>query len=147
MAVRFARSAPSDFQSCFDIQSMLIQTLNPQRGTQQSGSENSFATWALPDCIHAENCSITSIEGTGFWIVLFWVLGSLVVGLIARTQDHSAGAWTILSLICSPLIGGMFLLSRGKGRTTCPYCHDLMDVDEVFCRTCGNRRPPDTIYE
>lgn len=78
---------------------------------------------------------------------LAWVVGALLVGLIARTQEHSAGAWFVLSLIASPLIAGMFLLSRGKGRTTCPYCQDLMDVDEVYCKTCGNRRPPEVVFD
>lgn len=82
------------------------------------------------------------VETGGMEFVLAWVGLSVLVGFAARWMKHSAGAWFVISLIASPLVGGMFLLSRGKGRRTCPFCQDLNDVEVVYCYTCGCEMPP-----
>lgn len=76
-------------------------------------------------------------------IFLIWVWLSVFVGFAAWWREHSGWGWFILSMIISPLVAGLFLLTRGKGRTTCPNCHDLVDNEEVFCRTCGMMMPRD----
>ena len=74
-------------------------------------------------------------------IFLIWIWLSVLVGLAAWWQRHSGWGWFVLSMIISPLVAGLFLLTRGKGRTTCPSCHDLVDKEEVVCQTCGNMMP------
>ena len=101
---------------------------DPEKQIQQAPTD-------LPLTNFAENAGFFGI-GTAE-SVLVWVGLSAVVGACARWQQHSALGWFFLSLIISPVIAGVFLLSRGQGRTTCPHCHDLVDKEEIFCRTCG----------
>lgn len=109
---------------------------NPDGGGSTGGG---FAPDWLGDAL--AYCKSLAETG-GLEFVLAWVGLSVLVGFAARWMKHSAGAWFVISLTASPLVGGMFLLSRGKGRRTCPYCQDLNDVEVVYCYTCGWEMPP-----
>lgn len=116
-----------------------IHLANLQKPAGTGSSGGGFA----PDWLGDTLAYCKSIaESGGMEFVLAWVGLSVLVGVAARWVKHSAGAWFVISLIASPLIGGMFLLSRGKGRRTCPYCQDLNDVEVVYCYTCGCEMPP-----
>ena len=116
-----------------------IQLANLQKPDGDDASGGGFAPDWLGDALLA--CK-SFAEAGGMEFVLAWVGLSVLVGFAARWMKHSAGAWFVISLIASPLVGGMFLLSRGRGRRTCPYCHDLNDVEVVYCYTCGWEMPP-----
>ena len=126
-----------EFEAVRYVGDLLYVALNNPDGSEPSGG--GFAPDWLGDALDSGKLFA---ETGGMEFVLAWVGLSVLVGVAARWMDHSAGAWFIISLITSPLAGGMFLLTRGKGRRTCPYCHDLNDVDEIYCGTCGWELPP-----
>jgi hypothetical protein len=82
-------------------------------------------------------------------ITFIWVLAAALVGRFAERKGHSENLWNVFSLICSPLIGYLFVAllpsaselaprafrhcprcSRDvlTGLEICPYCHaDMSD--------------------
>jgi MFS family permease len=46
--------------------------------------------------------------------LLFWIVFALVVGSLAGNYGRSSFGWFFLSLLISPVLGGLFLLIAGK---------------------------------
>ena len=73
-------------------------------------------------------------------ILLFWIGGAILVGMLASKRGRSGGAWFVLSLIFSPLLAGLFVLVLGmadsKDVRKCPFCMEPVAAQAVRCKHC-----------
>jgi choline-glycine betaine transporter len=93
------------------------------------------------------------------WLVdyfLYWIGLALVVGIAAGHRGRSGVGWFFLSLLISPLLGGLLFLAVGgkavqqpvvldaSGQTItgdthmrCPECREIVRRDARKCKHCG----------
>ena len=85
-----------------------------------------------------------------FWLPLFWISFSLLAGYIANKKGNSFGAYFLLSLFLTPLIGLIASivsstntqgveqekLNTGESKR-CPYCAELVKAQALICKHCG----------
>jgi len=83
-----------------------------------------------------------------------WIILSFIVGAFAKSKGHSFAAATVLSLLLSPLIGGLFTAVRSAdaaelekralesgAQRKCPACAELVQRDAIKCKHCGTDLP------
>jgi hypothetical protein len=71
-------------------------------------------------------------------LIAFWIIGTIVVALIARSRQLPAAGYVVLSLILSPLIGAVVvLLAKGGDRAPCWQCKELVIRGATKCPHCG----------
>lgn len=90
-------------------------------------------------------------------IFLFWLVLSVLVGLLAVKRGRSWPGWFMLSLFLSPLIGLVALLVAPNLATAyadaearvdpsthvrCPDCRELVRRDARKCKHCGSTLSP-----
>lgn len=86
-------------------------------------------------------------------IIFFWLVFSIVVGVMASGRGRSGFGWFILACLISPLVAGVFLLlmtnkaaERGRPHPSthvkCPDCKELILKDARVCRFCGCKLAP-----
>jgi len=84
-----------------------------------------------------------------FHIFLFWVSLSFLIGLWAERYGRSFWGFLALSLILSPLIGAIAVLTYGKDEQMieknrlregylkkCPDCAELIKKEAKICKFC-----------
>lgn len=83
-------------------------------------------------------------------ILVFWVIASIVVGVIANSRGRFWIPWMFLALLITPLLAGLLVLVLpskkpgseqpsvvdGTGRK-CPMCAETVRAEAVKCRFCG----------
>ena len=69
-------------------------------------------------------------------IVFFWIVFTILVGVLASTKDRSFLGWAFLAAIISPILAGIILLIVGSARR-CPYCRGGIPSDAIVCKHCG----------
>lgn len=82
--------------------------------------------------------------------VFIWLVGAVVVAVIAGARGRSGLGWFVLSLLLSPLIGLILvaLLPSLEGAPTpethvkCPDCHELVLKEARVCKHCGCKLVP-----
>ena len=85
--------------------------------------------------------------------VVFWVLFSVAVGILASNRGRSGVGWFFLSLCLSPLLGLIFVLVSSNLKVTsagptpethvkCPDCRELVLRDASKCKHCGTKLIP-----
>jgi hypothetical protein len=80
-------------------------------------------------------------------IVFMWVLCTVIVAIAASGRGRSAFAWLLISLIISPLLGGVLLallpiiqdIRYTEIRVRCPECAELILPEARVCKHCGAR--------
>lgn len=91
--------------------------------------------------------------------VLMWVLLAVAVGMLAGSRGRSGGAWCLISLVISPLLGFIFLMVQPNlavqaaagvqpGASThvkCPKCAEWVLPDAVVCKHCGAALEPQPV--
>lgn len=88
-------------------------------------------------------------------LVVFWVALCFVIAYWAHTKGRFAFGWFVISLMLSPLIGGLIvaiLPKAGKAaiprdelgnpitpetHVNCPDCRELVRKDARKCKHCG----------
>ncbi len=92
-------------------------------------------------------------------MVVFWLVLSAVVGVIASSRGRSGFGYFLLSVILSPLIGLILavalpslkvqetVLAGGEVATPqthvrCPDCRELVRADARKCKHCGTALVP-----
>lgn len=91
-----------------------------------------------------------------FWFVI-WVVLCIAVAVFANNRGRSGGAWFVLSLIISPLLGLLFVavskdLKKDQqtavstpGPTShvkCPHCAEWVLPEASVCKHCGGALVP-----
>ena len=88
-------------------------------------------------------------------IIFFWLILSIVAGVIASGKGRSGLGFFLLSIVLSPLIGIICALAAGRNERAlerglvnsgdmrkCPSCAELVRQEAVKCRFCGEALPP-----
>ncbi len=86
------------------------------------------------------------------WFI-FWLIASIVVGVIAGSRGRGSGNWFVLSMLISPLLGLILVamlpsLKTAPGVPTpethvkCPECAELVLKEARKCKHCGSALIP-----
>ncbi len=81
-------------------------------------------------------------------IVVGWFIFSVVVGIIAGARGRSGFGYFLLSILLSPLIGGLLAIALPSRATRadapspdthvrCPDCREMVLKDARKCKHCG----------
>lgn len=89
------------------------------------------------------------------WLVAAWFGLSVWVAIRAGMMHRSGGAFLVVSLLFSPILGGLLLGILGRGRPDereaaqerarveaetlrkCPVCAEMIRREALKCRFCG----------
>ena len=87
-------------------------------------------------------------------IIITWLVLSFAVAYGAKNRGRSFGTYLLLSLLLSPLIGGIVLLLLGDNKEgiesnsisegdskKCPFCAEIIKKEAIVCRFCGRELP------
>lgn len=89
-------------------------------------------------------------------VIIFWLLFSLVVGVMASHRGRGGYGWFLLACLISPLLAFLFLVASPnlaesaavrapteKSHVRCPACAELVLPEAVKCKHCGATLVPD----
>jgi hypothetical protein len=79
-------------------------------------------------------------------LLLFWIVGAILVAVVASSKRRSGARWFFLSLLISPLLTliAVAAMPRIEPPTPqepvkiCPRCAEKVKLAAVVCRFCGH---------
>lgn len=79
--------------------------------------------------------------------ILFWIIGTVLVSLWASKWKHSWILFSAISIILTPLIAGLILVTWGhrKGICKCPKCGKWREISDTKCIHCEHESTEDEI--
>ena len=75
-------------------------------------------------------------------VIFLWIIGAVLVGVLATRRARSGPAWLGISLLVSPLIAMVALLTKSSGRVRCEACAELIWPQAAVCPHCRTPREP-----
>ena len=84
-------------------------------------------------------------------ILLFWLLFSMLCGLVASSRGRSGFGYFVLAIIISPLLCIILvalmpsrhnLTATPDTHVKCPDCREIIPRDACVCKHCGCRLRP-----
>ena len=95
-----------------------------------------------------------------FELFFFWLIGSVVVSIVASSKGRFGFGYFLLSVLISPLIAGFMVLAMPnlnaqtvvasaeekatpETHVRCPDCRELVIKDARKCKHCGTALTPD----
>jgi hypothetical protein len=92
-------------------------------------------------------------------LLAFWILCSIVVGVIANSRGRGTLTWFFVSVLISPLLALILVLVMGRPpgspdpanpeapreetHVRCPACRELVRKDARKCKHCGEALVPE----
>lgn len=75
-------------------------------------------------------------------VVLIWIIGAIVAGVVANNKRRNALAWVLGSLLLTPLLVIILLvLPTLEGKKRCPNCGLWLKKEETVCIRCKKEQP------
>jgi hypothetical protein len=72
-------------------------------------------------------------------MVVIWLILSVIVGIVAAAKERSFLAFTLLSLVLSPLLGLILVfVTKPNGLRKCPACAEKVKLEATKCKHCGS---------
>lgn len=87
-------------------------------------------------------------------LIAFWLIASIVVGVIATARRRNGFGWFLLALLISPLLACLLVLALGEpiaaapqplhdfSRRPCPYCAEPIKLEARLCPHCRSEVAP-----
>lgn len=88
--------------------------------------------------------------------IIFWLMFSIVVGVMASHRGRGGYGWFLLSCLLSPLLAFLFLVvspnlaesaavkaPTEKSHVRCPACAEFVLPEAAKCKHCGAALVPD----
>ena len=82
-------------------------------------------------------------------VIIIWLIIPLLIAKAAKERGRSFGGFLFLSILFSPIIGGLVLLLMGRNEDevkrmklesgtskNCPYCANVIDSNARICMFC-----------
>ncbi len=70
-------------------------------------------------------------------MLIFWIGGSIAVGMWAERRGRSAASWMLCALLFSPLLSALFLAVSGNLGPKCVHCAETVKPEATLCKHCG----------
>jgi len=68
-----------------------------------------------------------------------WFIFSLMLGFRNMNKGHSFWSAFIISLLLTPIIGMLFVLSK-PAKDKCKYCKGHIEYNATVCKHCGREQ-------
>lgn len=97
--------------------------------------------------------------------ILFWLLFSVIVGIVAAKRGRSGVGWALLAVLLTPLLMCILVLALPKQgialaarddagqlitsatHVRCPDCRELVRADARKCKHCGSVLEPKVLQD